>query len=70
MADETDEDHAKRVEAKETEWTWKELESCTKRKCDHRFSNLKWWDNMSEVGRKRPNCPMVARYCVECGGEL
>lgn len=67
---EKEEDHQVRTSVIETEWLWKELESCDERRCNHRFSNLKYWEDQKEVGRKRPNCPLVARYCIECGDEL
>lgn len=41
-----------------------------KRKCDHRWSVLKWCDDRKEVGLRRINYPLVGRSCIRCGDDL
>ena len=67
---ETEEDHQVRTSGIENAWLWKELENWDERRCDHRFINLKYWEDQKEVRRRRPNCPLVARDCIVCGDEL
>ena len=70
---ESEKEHEARVEEEEQKYVGTEKDyggKQGKRKCDHRRSALKWYDDRKEVGLVRPNYPLVGRSCIKCGGDF